>query len=660
MTEITLKQGTGAPNSDDLVAGEVAIDNFALTLYSKDAIPGVGFVERVGINDFLALDGGNAMKADIDLDAKYTVTNVKEPSADGDVATKLYVDELIGGGAGSGNPVVISDQAPADAEVGDLWFCSLQGEEGLFCYNSEDPQGEDGYWFEVAGAKGEDGINGIDGAEYDDTQVLLDISTLQGETTALVAVDVDLQNQIDTLEDSIVDGGGFVDAPDDAKLYGRKSEEWEEIVIPDTDLTGYATETYVDDSIAAIDFPDGAGMLISDTEPANPVEGTQWLNSDTAEVYIWDGAAWLEFPAGSGGSVGGLWEANGDDVYYSLGNVGVGTSDPSQKLTISDVSAPVYISQNRGNVSSLVGPDGADGGLYIGTTSDHEVRLHTSGERRLTIDTAGNVGVGTDDPKGILSVANANGGVFEFLPSSDNNFIRSYDRTASSYVPYAVQALTHSFNMGNNNSALFINDAGDATFAGTVSAKRFNLTDDRAVRIELNDASNALGKKWIRSVSGRFDVVCHDYSRSIFVVEDNGDTTIRGNLISQGDATFSGAVDAREINRNGYSGIHFTTNYLLPMDSTGAFSTGKVDLGNTSYKFKNGYFSGTVTSTRMTQDGAPVIDAKGLITTLSTLRNATKDETTVKGLRDAISDAIGGLIEKFENEIATMPAGDES
>ena len=41
-----------------------------------------------------------------------------------------------------------------------------------------------------------------------------------------------------------------------------------------------------------------------------------------------------------------------------------------------------------------------------------------------------------------------------------------------------------------------------------------------------------------------------------------------------------------------------------------------------------------------------------LIETLSTLRDATQDETTVEGLRDSIGNAIGGLIEKFESRIA--------
>jgi hypothetical protein len=46
---------------------------------------------------------------------------------------------------------------------------------------------------------------------------------------------------------------------------------------------------------------DGAGMVISATEPANPVTGMQWLESTTADVWIWDDDKWLQFPASGGG-----------------------------------------------------------------------------------------------------------------------------------------------------------------------------------------------------------------------------------------------------------------------------------------------------------------------------------------------------------------------
>jgi hypothetical protein len=51
-------------------------------------------------------------------------------------------------------------------------------------------------------------------------------------------------------------------------------------------------------------------------------------------------------------------------------------------------------------------------------------------------------------------------------------------------------------------------------------------------------------------------------------------------------------------------------------------------------------------------NGDPIIGTRRLISTLSTLRNATKDENTLEGMRDALADAIGGLIENLEHEIA--------
>ena len=42
-----------------------------------------------------------------------------------------------------------------------------------------------------------------------------------------------LELRLEAIEDSITSGGGFVDAPDDGKLYGRQSEAWAEVVIPD-------------------------------------------------------------------------------------------------------------------------------------------------------------------------------------------------------------------------------------------------------------------------------------------------------------------------------------------------------------------------------------------------------------------------------------------
>ena len=82
-----------------------------------------------------------------------------------------------------------------------------------------------------------------------------------------------------------------------------------------------------------------------------------------------------------------------------------------------------------------------------------------------------------------------------------------------------------------------------------------------------------------------------------------------------------------------------------------------INLGTNQTRYKNLYLTGSVVSTR---HGLSV-GTRDLIETLSTLRNATKDETTLEGLRDAIGNAVGGLIEKFEamQSTATQEISDE-
>ena len=82
----------------------------------------------------------------------------------------------------------------------------------------------------------------LSGEDYDDTQIKADLAT---ETQDRIDGDAALDLRIDAVEDSITDGGGFVDAPNDAKLYGRQSEAWAEVVIPSTawdDITSKPTE----------------------------------------------------------------------------------------------------------------------------------------------------------------------------------------------------------------------------------------------------------------------------------------------------------------------------------------------------------------------------------------------------------------------------------
>jgi hypothetical protein len=131
-------------------------------------------------------------------------------------------------------------------------------------------------------------------------------------------------------------------------------------------------------------------------------------------------------------------------------------------------------------------------------------------------------------------------------------------------------------------------------------------------------------------------------------------TADRWNFTST-DAVFSGTVKAPIVSGDQGQGFALVRDNAITPQKNGASVNNTLNLGEASFQWKQ-LFAVTTRSQRVIQDGAPVIDAKGLINTLSTLRNATKDETTLEGMRDALADAIGGLIENFEHEIATMPA----
>lgn len=106
---------------------------------------------------------------------------------------------------------------------------------------------------------------------------------------------IGLELRLESIEDSITTGGGFVDAPDDGKLYGRKSEAWAEVVIPDggasswDDLTGKPTQ-----------FPPESHNHvvadITDFDPADYQPAGDYIGEapDDGNQYVRQSKAWAE------------------------------------------------------------------------------------------------------------------------------------------------------------------------------------------------------------------------------------------------------------------------------------------------------------------------------------------------------------------------------
>jgi hypothetical protein len=121
--------------------------------------------------------------------------------------------------------------------------------------------------------------------------------------------------------------------------------------------------------------------------------------TDATLQYLGDGQ-W-----GAVADLVGPWNLSGANVYRTPGNVGIGTATPSTKLTIQTPFNTSGLLHTDGTIllNTFVGGSPLAGS--IGTSSNHPLHLFANGTSpRLTIDTAGNVGIGKTNPGTKLDV----------------------------------------------------------------------------------------------------------------------------------------------------------------------------------------------------------------------------------------------------------------
>jgi|SRR5215831_1709047 len=178
----------------------------------------------------------------------------------------------------------------------------------------------------------------------------------------------------------------------------------------------------------------------------------------------------------------------GTGLYFraSTSTVGIGTTNPPVKLTVSNAGAEgLEVNPTGGNVSlQAYNRSGVAYAPMLLSASVHHIQI--AGTDAMFINASSNVGIGTGNPPVKLTVSNAGAEGMEVNPTGGNVTLQAYNRSTFAYAPLLLSgsnvrfqvAGTDAMDVDVNSNVIVLNRLQTAVAYGVTAAATITLPNN--------------------------------------------------------------------------------------------------------------------------------------------------------------------------------------